>query len=107
MRPFSQRCQIGVVSFRHWQAHGCEHGVFLCLLQLALFLLDARSLRFFRFGVALCVPREVFVLLPAPDRRHERVAQVVLALRIVLDVFPFELGAAAAAAMSAFRCELF
>lgn len=104
VRSFAQRCQVGVVSYWHWQAHGCEHSVFFCLLQLALLLLDARCFGFLRFGVAFCVPGEVFVLLPAPDWRHERVAQVVLALRIVLDVFPLELGAATAEDMLAFWC---
>lgn len=100
MRPFAQRCQIGVVSYWHRQAHGRKHGVFLCLLQLALLLFDARSLGFFRFSVTLRVPGEILVLLPAPDWRHQRVAKVVFALRIVLDVLPLELGAAAAVVVS-------
>jgi hypothetical protein len=35
-------------------------------------------------------------LLPASDWCHERVAEVVFALRVVLDIFPFEVGATAA-----------
>ena len=107
VRPFAQWCQIGVVPFWHWQTHGCEHCILLGFLQLALFLLDARSLGLFRFSVAFRVPGEVFVLLPAPDWRHERVAQIVFALRIVLDVFPLELGAAAAVDMLALQYDLY
>lgn len=98
---FAQRRQVGVVPFWHRQAHGSEHGILFCLFQLALFLFDARGLGFLRVGVAFRVPGEVLVLLPAPHWRHERVAQVVLALRIVLNIFPLELGAAASVVMLA------
>lgn len=74
MGPLSQWRQVGVVSHWHRQAHGCEHGVFLGLFQLALLFLETRSLGFFGLGVTFRVPREIAVLLPAPDRRHERVA---------------------------------
>jgi hypothetical protein len=35
--------------------------------------------------------------MPATDRGHERVAEIVFALRIAFDIFPLELGAAATA----------
>ena len=96
MRFLPQRREISVIPFRNRQAHGGEHGVLLGLLEPALLLLDARSLGFFAFDVALRVPAEVAVLLPAAHGGHERVAQVVFALGVVFDVFPFEFGAAAA-----------
>jgi mediator of RNA polymerase II transcription subunit 6 len=49
-----------------------------------------------RILVALGVPVEIAPLLPAAHRGHEGVAEVVLALRVCLDIFPLEVGAAAA-----------
>jgi hypothetical protein len=47
--------------------------------------------------VGLGVPIEVFALLPASNRSHERMSKVVFALRIALHVVPFEVDAAAGA----------
>lgn len=47
--------------------------------------------------VGLGVPVQIFALLPAPNRGHERVAEIVFALRIVLHVVPFEVDAATGA----------
>jgi hypothetical protein len=71
MRPFTQWCQIGVVPHWHWQAHGCEHGIFLGLFQLAFLLLQTCSFGFLGLGVAFCVPGKIAVLLPTPNWRHE------------------------------------
>lgn len=95
MCSLAQWSQVGVVSHWHRQAHGCKHGIFLSLLQLALLLLQTGSLGFLRFGIAFRIPAKVAILLPAPNRCHERMTQVVLALCIVLDILPFELGASA------------
>jgi len=95
--------QVCVVlgALRHGQAHGSKHGVFFGFLQLALLFFDSLSLGFLGLGVALCIPVQVAALLPAPHGGHERVAQVVFALRIAFDIFPLELGAAAAVPLSA------
>lgn len=45
--------------------------------------------------VAFCVPVQIASLLPAAHWGHERVAQVVFALGVRLDIFPLEVGAAA------------
>lgn len=92
----AERRQVGVVAHWHGQAHGGQHGILLGLFDLALLLLDAGGLGGLGLVVALCVPAEVAALLPAADGGHDGVAQVVFALRIVLDVFPLEVGAAAA-----------
>jgi len=47
--------------------------------------------------VGLGIPVQIFALLPASHRGHERVAEIVFALRIVLHVVPFEVDAAAGA----------
>lgn len=47
--------------------------------------------------VGLGVPIQIFALLPASNRGHERVTEIVFALRIVLHVVPFEVDAAAGA----------
>jgi hypothetical protein len=93
----AQRRQVCVVAYRNGQAHSSQHRVLLSLLQLALLFFDARCLGFFGFFVAFCIPVQVASLLPATNGRHERVAEIVFALCIVLDVFPFEVGATAAA----------
>lgn len=93
MRFLSKWRQIRVVPHGHGQAHSNQHGILLCLLQFALFFGDAGSLGCFGLIIAFGVPAQVAALLPATNWGHERVAQVVFALRIVLDVFPFELGA--------------
>ena len=50
--------------------------------------------------VGLGVPVQIFALLPASDRGHERVAEIVFALCIVLHVVPFEVDAAAGALLA-------
>jgi hypothetical protein len=99
MRLLSQRGQVCIVfsSLRHGQTHGSQHGILFSLFQLALLFLDALSLCFLGVGIALCIPVQITTLLPAADRGHERVAQVVFALRIAFDIFPLEVGAAATA----------
>jgi hypothetical protein len=99
MRFLSQWGQIRIIfsSLRHGQTHGSQHGILLSLFQLALLFLDALSLCFLGAGVALCIPVQIAALLPAADWGHERVAQVVFALRIAFDIFPLEVGAAATA----------
>lgn len=99
----AQRGQVRIVALRDWQAHGDQHGIFFGLLDLALLLSDACSLGSFRVIVAFGIPAEVAPLLPAADGGHERVAEVVFAMRIVLDVFPLEVGTAAATAFFAHR----
>lgn len=42
------------------------------------------------------VPGQITAVLPAADRRHERVAEVVFAMGGLLDITPFE-GVAATA----------
>jgi len=115
MRLLAQRRQVRVRrgSIGDRETHGTEHGVFFGLFHLALFFGEL-----FSFGaavilaVAFGVPVEVLALLPAAhgwwsiskgltvqSRRrtgHERVAEIVFALRILLDVFPLEVSAAAA-----------
>lgn len=95
LSKWRQVCVI-LSALRHGQAHGSKHGVFFGFLQLALLLFDSLSLGFLGLGVALCIPVQVAALLPATHGGHERVAQVVFALGVVFDVFPFEFGAAAA-----------
>jgi hypothetical protein len=97
VRLLPQRSQVCIVrgSLWHGQAHGGQHRILFGLLQLALLLLDARGLGFLGVDVAFRVPVEVAALLPAANGGHERVAQVVFALRIALDILPLELGAAA------------
>jgi hypothetical protein len=94
--------QVGIVlgALRNGQAHSSKHGIFFGFLQLALLLFDSLSLGFLGLGIALCIPVQVAALLPATHGGHERVAQVVFALRIAFDIFPLELSAAATVCLS-------
>jgi hypothetical protein len=47
--------------------------------------------------VGLGIPIEILAFLPASNRCHERMAEIVFALRIAFDVVPFEINAAARA----------
>ena len=98
MRSLAQRREVGIGFGAHWhrQAHGGQHGVLFRLFELALFFGDASSFCLLGLLVTLGVPGQVASLLPAADRRHDRVAQVVLAVRIIFDVGPLKVAAPAA-----------
>lgn len=117
VRLFTQRCEVCVCrgSVGYGKAHGPQHGIFFCLFQLSFLFgeLVGGGLFFFLVLVAFRVPVEIAALLPAahscncqqqcivygPGGKrtgHEGVSKVVLTLRILLDIFPLEVGAAAA-----------
>lgn len=100
MRLFPEWRQVRVCgrALRDGETHGAEHGIFFGFFDLALLFCEFLGIREFAFlgRVAFCVPVEIPILLPAAYRGHERVAQVVFALGVCFDIFPFEVGAAAA-----------
>jgi hypothetical protein len=88
---------------RYRKSQSSRHSVFFSLLHFPQLLLPLLAL--FRCNllrrlvcvVGLSIPIQIFALLPASNRSHERVAEIVLALRIVFHVVPFEVDAAAGA----------
>jgi len=87
----------------YWKPKSPRHSIFFSLLHFSQLLLPLLALfrrnllrRLVRI-VGLRIPIQIFALLPASNRGHERVAEIVFALRIVLHVVPFEVDAAAGA----------
>lgn len=88
---------------RYWESKSPRHGILFSFLHFPQLLFPLLALfccnllrRLVRI-VGLGVPIQIFALLPASNRGHERVAEIVFALRIVLHVVPFEVDAAARA----------
>ena len=88
---------------RRRQTQRFRHRILLRLLDLpqllppSLLLLRHELLGCLLSAVALGIPVQIFALLPAAYRCHERVAEVILALSVVLDIIPGEVDAAARA----------
>lgn len=91
---------------RDWKPQCPCHSIFLSFLHLPQFFLPL--LAFFRFFL-LCglvrivgfgVPVQIFSFLPAANWCHKRMSEVVLALGIIFDIFPFKIHAAARAFLS-------
>jgi hypothetical protein len=96
---FAKRFRI-CAPVRYWESKSPRHSIFLGLLDLPQLLLPLLALlrcnllrRLVRI-TSLSIPIQIFALLPASNRGHERVAEIVFALRIVLHIFPFEVDAA-------------
>lgn len=88
---------------RYWEPKSPRHSILFSFLHFPQLLLPLLALfrcdllrRLVRI-VGLSVPVQIFALLPAPNGCHERMAEVVFALRIILHIFPFEVNAAAGA----------
>jgi hypothetical protein len=88
---------------RYRKSKSPRHSIFLGFLDFPQLLLPLLALfrcdllrRLVRI-VGLSIPIQIFALLPASNRGHERVAKIVFALRVVLHVVPFEVDAAAGA----------
>lgn len=101
-----QRRLVRILPIDRRQSHSRPHGILLRLphlpqllspgLLLLPFPLLRRQLGIVGFGV----PAQIFVLLPTPDRSHERVAQVVFAVGGGFDFVPAEVHAAAGAGLA-------
>ena len=74
---------------------------FLSSLPCSLFLLGLPVLR--TRIVAFSIPAEIPALLPSADRRHQRVAQIVISTGRRLDIAPFEIACAASGAFLPYR----
>lgn len=91
---------------RYWEPKSPRHSILFSFLDLPQLLLPLLALfrcdllrRLVRI-VGLSVPVQIFALLPAPNGCHERMAEVVFALRVILHIFPFEVNAAAGALLA-------
>jgi hypothetical protein len=101
----AQRLSIGT-PIRYRKPKRSSHSIFFSLFHFPALLFHLFA--FFRFALFCClvrivgfrVPVEVFAFLPPSHWCHERVAQVVFALRVAFDVLPFEVYAAARAFFS-------
>ena len=99
---FTERFRI-CAPIRYWESKSPCHSILFSFLDFSQLLLPLlalfrcnllwRLVRIIGFGI----PIQVLALLPASNRGHERVTEIVFALRIVLHVVPFEVDAAAGA----------
>lgn len=87
---------VFISPLRYINAQCTRHCVFFLLLDFAELFFSL--LRIF-FIITFCVPIQVSALLPPPNRRHERVPQVVLAMLVIFDVLPGEVGPATTRAL--------
>jgi hypothetical protein len=102
--PVTEGFQIGI-SRGHVITQGPGQSVlfgFLDALDLVLpfplcFLCNALCARF--VGIALCIPVQISSSLPSADRRHKRMAQVVLAVGGRLYIRPLEIATATPGAL--------
>jgi hypothetical protein len=98
----AQRFRIGT-PIRNRKPKRSSHCIFFSLFHFPALLFHLLTL--FRLAlfhrlvrvVGFCVPVEIFAFLPSSHWCHERVAQVVFALRVAFDILPFEVHAAARA----------
>lgn len=112
--------RIGGLAFWYGKTHCCEHCILFGFFELALFLSKLLGSGLLIVVVAFGIPVEIATLLPTTNSyrksakrsqvleqsghtRHERMAEIILALRVLLDILPFEFGAAAAVARSVKR----
>ena len=93
-------------SHKHLLHHFSLPCLYQCNLPASLFLCTACGPfdRVIAISLVLGVPVDVAIHLPAADRRHNRVSQIVHAMLVVLDIFPLKLIAAAVSPRSRLLC---